>query len=117
MSPRSGGVQRSAIRLEYRPSLNRLPLGKTLSIRAWLSCRCASCADTAFILGAAVAGLRVIYRRGFNLAQAGVMLLELQDLGDQPRGARPRRRRTITRPRAADAGAGRRQRPPRRRHP
>lgn len=84
MSPRPGGVQRSAIRLKRRLSLNRLPHGKTISIRAWLSCCCASCADAALIVGAAVGGLRVIYLPGFNLTKAGVMLLELQDLAGQP---------------------------------
>ena len=35
-------------------------------------------ADTGALVGAAVAGLRAIYRPGFNLAKAGVMLLDLQ---------------------------------------
>ena len=35
-------------------------------------------ADTAQIVGAALAGLRAIYRPGYNMAKAGVMLLELQ---------------------------------------
>ena len=35
-------------------------------------------ADTAVIVGAALAGLRAIYRPGFKLAKAGVMLLDLQ---------------------------------------
>ena len=35
-------------------------------------------ADTAQIVGAALAGLRAIYRPDYNLAKAGVMLLELQ---------------------------------------
>lgn len=35
-------------------------------------------ADTALIVGAAIAGLRAIYRPDYNLAKAGVMLLELQ---------------------------------------
>jgi DNA polymerase V len=35
-------------------------------------------ADTAVILGAALAGLRAIYQPGFQLAKAGVMLLDLQ---------------------------------------
>ena len=35
-------------------------------------------ADTAQIVGAALAGLRAIYRPNYNLAKAGVMLLELQ---------------------------------------
>lgn len=35
-------------------------------------------ADTALIVGAALSGLRAIYRPGYNLAKAGVMLLELQ---------------------------------------
>jgi len=35
-------------------------------------------ADTAVIVGAALAGLRAIYRPGYQLAKAGVMLLELQ---------------------------------------
>ena len=34
--------------------------------------------DTGFLVGAAVAGLKVIYKPGFNLAKAGVMLLDLQ---------------------------------------
>ncbi len=34
--------------------------------------------DTAAIAGAAVAGIRAIYRPGFNFAKAGVMLLDLQ---------------------------------------
>jgi DNA polymerase V len=34
--------------------------------------------DTAVIVGAALAGLRAIYRPGFKLAKAGVMLLDLQ---------------------------------------
>lgn len=41
------------------------------------------CADTAAIASAAIAGLRAIYRPGFNLAKAGVMLLELRDAADQ----------------------------------
>lgn len=39
------------------------------------------CADTAAIVGAAVAGLRAIYRPGFRFARAGVMLLDLSDAG------------------------------------
>jgi DNA polymerase V len=48
-------------------------------------------ADTGLVCQAAIAGLRAIYREGFNYAKAGVMLLELQpavvqqeelDLGD-----------------------------------
>lgn len=35
--------------------------------------------DTGDLVAAAVAGLRAIYRPGFKLAKAGVMLLELQD--------------------------------------
>jgi DNA polymerase V len=35
-------------------------------------------ADTGSIVGAALAGLRAIYRPGFNYAKAGVMLLDLQ---------------------------------------
>lgn len=35
-------------------------------------------ADTALIVGAALAGLRAIYRPGFKFAKAGVMLLDLQ---------------------------------------
>jgi len=35
-------------------------------------------ADTALIVAAALAGLRAIYRPGFKMAKAGVMLLELQ---------------------------------------
>ena len=35
-------------------------------------------ADTAQIVGAALAGLRAIYRADYNMAKAGVMLLELQ---------------------------------------
>ena len=35
-------------------------------------------ADTAQIVGAALAGLRAIYRPDYNMAKAGVMLLELQ---------------------------------------
>ena len=35
-------------------------------------------ADTGALVGAAVAGLKAIYRPGFNLAKAGVMLLDLQ---------------------------------------
>ena len=35
-------------------------------------------ADTADIVGAALAGLRSIYRPGFNMAKAGVMLMQLQ---------------------------------------
>lgn len=35
-------------------------------------------ADTACMVDAALAGLRTIYRRGFNYAKAGVMLLDLQ---------------------------------------
>lgn len=35
-------------------------------------------ADTAVIVGAALTGLRAIYRPGFKLAKAGVMLLDLQ---------------------------------------
>ena len=34
--------------------------------------------DTAVIVSAALAGLRAIYRPGFKLAKAGVMLLDLQ---------------------------------------
>lgn len=41
-------------------------------------------ADTALIVGAALAGLRAIYRQGFKYAKAGVMLLDLQsDTVDQ----------------------------------
>lgn len=36
-------------------------------------------ADTAHLVGAAVAGMRAIYRPGYNLAKAGVHLLDLQD--------------------------------------
>lgn len=36
-------------------------------------------ADTSVIVSAAVAGLRLIYRPGFRLAKAGVMLLDLTD--------------------------------------
>ena len=36
-------------------------------------------ADTSVIVSAAVAGLRLIYRPGFQLAKAGVMLLDLTD--------------------------------------
>lgn len=36
------------------------------------------CADTAAIVSAAIRGLRDIYRPGFNLAKAGVMLVDLQ---------------------------------------
>ena len=35
-------------------------------------------ADTAFVVAAALAGLRAIYRLGFKYAKAGVMLLDLQ---------------------------------------
>ena len=35
-------------------------------------------ADTAVIASAALAGLRAIYKPGYQLAKAGVMLLELQ---------------------------------------
>ena len=35
-------------------------------------------ADTALIVGAAIAGLRAIYRPDYNMTKAGVMLLELQ---------------------------------------
>jgi DNA polymerase V len=35
-------------------------------------------ADTSLIVGAALAGLRAIYRQGFKYAKAGVMLLDLQ---------------------------------------
>ena len=35
-------------------------------------------ADTAFVVAAALAGLRAIYRSGFKYAKAGVMLLDLQ---------------------------------------
>ena len=35
-------------------------------------------ADTAYIVAAALTGLRAIYRPGFKLAKAGVMLIELQ---------------------------------------
>ena len=34
--------------------------------------------DTALVVAAALAGLKAIYRPGFNLAKAGVMLMELQ---------------------------------------
>lgn len=36
------------------------------------------CADTAAIVGAAVLGLRAIFQPGYNLAKAGVMLLDIQ---------------------------------------
>jgi DNA polymerase V len=36
------------------------------------------CADTADIVSSAILGLRAIYQPGFNLAKAGVMLLDLQ---------------------------------------
>lgn len=36
------------------------------------------CAETAAIISAAIQGLRAIYQPGFNLAKAGVMLLDLQ---------------------------------------
>jgi DNA polymerase V len=35
-------------------------------------------ADTALIVGAALAGLRAIYRPGFKMTKAGLMLLDLQ---------------------------------------
>jgi DNA polymerase V len=35
--------------------------------------------DTALIAGAAISGLRQIYKPGYRLAKAGVMLLDLQD--------------------------------------
>jgi DNA polymerase V len=35
-------------------------------------------ADTAVIVAAALAGLRAVYRPGYKLSKAGVMLLELQ---------------------------------------
>ena len=35
--------------------------------------------DTALIAGAAISGLRRIYKPGYRLAKAGVMLLDLQD--------------------------------------
>lgn len=41
------------------------------------------CADTAAIVASAVAGVRAIYRPGFNLAKAGVMLLELQPAAER----------------------------------
>ena len=40
-------------------------------------------ADTAVIVSAALAGLRAIYRPGFKLAKAGVMLLDLQSAAVQ----------------------------------
>ena len=40
-------------------------------------------ADTAQIVGAALAGLRAIYRPNYNMAKAGVMLLELQSASVQ----------------------------------
>lgn len=36
-------------------------------------------ADTALIVGAAISGLKQIYKRDYRLAKAGVMLLDLQD--------------------------------------
>lgn len=41
------------------------------------------CADTAAIVASAVAGVQAIYRPGFNLAKAGVMLLDLQPAAEQ----------------------------------
>ena len=38
-------------------------------------------ADTALIAGAAIRGLQAIYKPGYRLAKAGVMLLDLQDSG------------------------------------
>ena len=35
--------------------------------------------DTALIAGAAISGLRRIYKPGYRLAKAGAMLLDLQD--------------------------------------
>ena len=35
--------------------------------------------DTTLIAGAAISGLRQIYKPGYRLAKAGVMLLDLQD--------------------------------------
>jgi DNA polymerase V len=42
-----------------------------------------STSDTALIVAAALAGLRAIYRPGFKLAKAGVMLMELQSASVQ----------------------------------
>ena len=39
--------------------------------------------DTALIAGAAISGLRQIYKPGYRLAKAGVMLLDLQDSSDK----------------------------------
>lgn len=41
------------------------------------------CADTAAIVASAVAGVHAIYRPGFNLAKAGVMLLDLQPAAER----------------------------------
>ena len=77
-------------------------------------------ADTGALVGAAVAGLRRIYRKGYRYAKAGVMLLELQprshaaddcDGSGQPtpraRSARCCWRRAARRCRAALADEGR----------
>ena len=42
--------------------------------------------DTAHIVAAALAGLKVIYRPGFKLAKAGVMLMELQSASTHLQG-------------------------------
>lgn len=41
------------------------------------------CADTTAIVASAVSGLRAIFRPGFNLAKAGVMLLDLQPAAER----------------------------------
>ena len=41
------------------------------------------CADTAAIVGAALMGLREIFKPGFNMVKAGVMLLDLQPASQQ----------------------------------
>lgn len=63
------------------------------------------CADTAAIVAAAVQGLRAIYQPGFNLAKAGVMLVDLQPAaegqlelglkGDEPARDRARQMRAL----------------------
>lgn len=53
------------------PSVRAMRVGMGLPLRR-------PSADTAVIVATALAGLRAIYRPGFKLAKAGVMLLNLQ---------------------------------------
>lgn len=54
-------------------------------------------ADTVVIVTAALSGLRAIYRPGFKLTKAGVMLLELNQTGRSNANSRSKRTTSPTR--------------------